>query len=113
MLLVTDVKPARRKSATAARDGLFGIDLLNVPRSDIPAVTHVDCSVLVQTVHRETNPRYHALLQAFKAKTGCPLIVNPSFNARGEPVVCTPTDAFHCFIDTDINQGYEDLVKVN
>ena len=98
------MKPARRKSATAARDGLFGIDLLNVPRSDIPAVTHVDCSVRVQIVHRETTPRYHALLQTFKAKTGCPLIVNPNFNARGEPIVCTPADAFRCFMGTDIDR---------
>ena len=104
MLLVADVKPARRKSATAAQDGLFGIDLLNVPRSDIPAVTHVDCSVRVQIVHRETTPRYHALLQTFKAKTGCPLIVNPNFNARGEPIVCTPADAFRCFMGTDIDR---------
>ena len=103
MLLVADVKPARRKSATGAQDGLFGIDLLNVPRSDIPAVTHVDYSARVQTVHHETNPRYHALLRAFKAKTGCPVIVNTSFNVRGEPIVCTPTDAFRCFMGTDID----------
>ena len=103
MLLVADVKPARRKQATAAQDGLFGIDLLNVPRSDIPAVTHVDYSARVQTVHRETNPRYHALLQAFKARTGCPVIVNTSFNVRGEPIVCTPADAFRCFMGTDID----------
>ena len=103
MLLVADVKPARRKSATAARDGLFGIALLNVPRSDIPAVTHVDYSARVQTVHHQTNPRYHALLQAFKAKTGCPVIVNTSFNVRGEPIVCTPVDAFRCFMGTDID----------
>ena len=103
MLLVADVKPARRKSATAAQETLFGIDLLNVPRSDIPAVTHVDYSARVQTVHRETNSRYHALLQAFRAKTGCPVIVNTSFNVRGEPIVCTPADAFHCFMGTDID----------
>ena len=103
MLLVADVKPARRKSATGAQDGLFGIDLLNVPRSDIPAVTHVDYSARVQTVHHETNPRYHALLRAFKAKTGCPVIVNTSFNVRGEPIVCTPADAFRCFMGTDID----------
>ena len=103
MLLVADVKPARRKLATGAQDGLFGIDLLNVPRSDIPAVTHVDYSARVQTVHHETNPRYHALLRAFKAKTGCPVIVNTSFNVRGEPIVCTPTDAFRCFMGTDID----------
>ena len=103
MLLVADVKPERRKSATTAQNGLFGIALLNVPRSTIPAVTHVDYSARVQTVHRETNPRYHALLQVFKAKTGCPVIVNTSFNVRGEPIVCTPADAFRCFMGTDID----------
>ena len=103
MLLVADVKPERRKSATTAQNGLFGIDLLNVPRSTIPAVTHVDYSARVQTVHREANPRYHALLQAFKARTGCPVIVNTSFNVRGEPIVCTPADAFRCFMGTDID----------
>ena len=74
-----------------------------MPRSTIPAVTHVDYSARVQTVHRETNPRYHALLQAFKAKTGCPVIVNTSFNVRGEPIVCTPADAFRCLMGTDID----------
>ena len=103
MLLVADVKSERRKSATEDQEALFGIDLLNVPRSDIPAVTHVDHSARVQTVHHETNPRYHALLQAFKAKTGCPVIVNTSFNVRGEPIVCTPADAFRCFMGTDID----------
>ncbi len=103
MLLVADVKPARRKSATEKQKMLFGIDLLNVPRSDIPAVTHVDYSARVQTVHRETNPRYHALLQAFKARTRSPVIVNTSFNVRGEPIVCTPADAFRCFMGTDID----------
>ena len=103
MLLVADVKPARRKSATEKQKTLFGIDLLNVPRSDIPAVTHVDYSARVQTVRRETNPRYHALLQAFKAKTRCSVVVNTSFNVRGEPIVCTPTDAFRCFMGTDID----------
>ena len=103
MLLVADVKPARRKSATEKQKTLFGIDLLNVPRSDIPAVTHVDYSARVQTVRRETNPRYHALLQAFKAKTRCPVVVNTSFNVRGEPIVCTPADAFRCFMGTDID----------
>ena len=103
MLLTADVKTERRKSATDAQDALFGIDRLNVPRSDVPAVTHVDYSARVQTVDRETNPRYHALLEAFKAKTGCPVIVNTSFNVRGEPIVCTPTDAFHCFMGTDLD----------
>ena len=103
MLLVANVKTERRKSATDAQDALFGIDRLNVPRSDVPAVTHVDYSARVQTVDCETNPRYHALLEAFKAKTGCPVIVNTSFNVRGEPIVCTPTDAFHCFMGTDLD----------
>ena len=103
MLLVADVKPERHKSATEEQKTLFGIDLLNVPRSTIPAVTHVDYSARVQTVHREANPRYHTLLQAFKAKTGCPVIVNTSFNVRGEPIVCTPADAFRCFMGTDID----------
>ncbi len=80
----------------------FGIEKLNVPRSQIPAVTHVDYSARVQTVHRDTNPRFHALLSAFKARTGCPVLVNTSFNVRGEPIVCTPSDAFRCFMGTEI-----------
>ena len=75
---------------------------LHVPRSEIPAVTHVDHSARVQTVHRETNPRFHALLEAFKARTGCPVLVNTSFNVDGEPIVCTPADAYRCFMGTDI-----------
>ncbi len=102
MLLVANVVPAHRR---AADDGqaLFGIDKLNVPRSDIPAVTHVDWSARIQTVHRETNPRFHALLSAFKRATGCPVLVNTSFNVRGEPIVCTPEDAFRCFMGTEID----------
>ena len=103
MLLVADVKPERRRGDAEAQDTRFGMDRLNVPRSDIPAVTHVDCSARVQTVHRETNPRYHALLEAFKARTGCPVLVNTSFNVRGEPIVCTPADAFRCFMGTDLD----------
>ena len=103
MLLVAKVRVERRKPPAEASDALFGIDRLNVPRSDIPAVTHVDYSARVQTVHRETNPRYHALLEAFKARTGCPVIVNTSFNVRGEPIVCTPADALRCFMGTDID----------
>jgi len=87
---------------TAEQQALFGIDKLNVPRSDIPAVTHVDYSARIQTVHADTNPRYHALLSRFKALTGCPVLVNTSFNVRGEPIVCTPEDAFHCFMGTEI-----------
>ena len=103
MLLVADVKPERRKPTSETQRALSGIDLLNVPRSDVPAVTHVDYSARVQTVHRDTNPRYHALLEAFKARTGCPVVVNTSFNVRGEPIVCTPADAFRCFMGTDLD----------
>jgi carbamoyltransferase len=102
MLLVADVCEARRKSMTEEQNKLFGIEKLNVPRSDIPAVTHVDYSARVQTVHKETNPRYHALLTEFKERTGCPVIVNTSFNVRGEPIVCTPEDAFGCFMGTEM-----------
>ena len=102
MLLVADVKEARRRQMTAEERALFGIDKLNVPRSDIPAVTHVDYSARVQTVHKDTNPRYHALISAFRDKTGCPVVVNTSFNVRGEPIVCTPEDAFRCFMGTEI-----------
>ena len=102
MLLVADVAKHHRRDMTDEERALFGIAKLNVPRSDIPAVTHVDYSARVQTVHRETNPRYHALLTAFKARTGCPVLVNTSFNVRGEPIVCTPEDAFRCFMGTEI-----------
>ena len=89
---------------TAEENTLFGIEKLNVTRSDIPAVTHVDHSARIQTVHRETNPRYHALISAIKARTGCPVLVNTSFNVRGEPIVCTPEDAFRCFMGTEIER---------
>ncbi|MBV9687341.1 MAG: hypothetical protein JO096_09035, partial [Alphaproteobacteria bacterium] len=102
MLIVADVAEARRIAPHGSGSGLFGIAKLNVPRSEIPAVTHVDYSARIQTVHRETNPRYHALLSAFKAKTGCPVLVNTSFNVRGEPIACTPEDAFRCFMGTEI-----------
>jgi len=103
MLLVADVVKGRRRAMTAAEQALFGIEKLNVPRSEIPAVTHVDYSARVQTVHAETNPRFHALLTAFKAQTGCPVLVNTSFNVRGEPIVCTPEDAFRCFMGTELD----------
>ena len=102
MLLVADVLESRRRKMTADEEALFGIDKLNVPRSDIPAVTHVDYSARVQTVHKETNPRYHALISAFKARTGCPIVVNTSFNVRGEPIVQTPEDAFRCFMGCEM-----------
>jgi carbamoyltransferase len=102
MLLVADVAKAHQRKMTAEEELLFGIEKLNVARSSIPAVTHVDYSARVQTVHPETNPLYHRLISAFKARTGCPVIVNTSFNVRGEPIVCTPEDAFRCFMGTDI-----------
>jgi len=102
MLLVADVAKHRRREMTPSEQALFGIDKLNVPRSEIPAVTHVDYSARIQTVHRDTNPRYHALLTCFKERTGCPVIVNTSFNVRGEPIVGTPEDAFRCFMGTGI-----------
>ena len=102
MLLVADVAQPRRRAMTAEEEALFGIDKLNVLRSEIPSVTHVDYSARIQTVHAETNPRYHALLSAFKRRTGCPVLVNTSFNVRGEPIVCTPEDAFRCFMGTEM-----------
>lgn len=102
MLIVADVQEKIRRKMTDEENALFGIDKLNVKRSDIPAVTHVDYSARIQTVHEDTNPQYHALISRFKDLTGCSLVVNTSFNVRGEPIVCTPTDAFRCFMGTDI-----------
>jgi carbamoyltransferase len=102
MMMVAGVKERRRLPMTAEQRELFGIEKLNVPRSDIPAVTHVDYSARIQTVHADTNPRYHALISRFRDKTGCPVVVNTSFNVRGEPIVCTPEDAFRCFMGTEI-----------
>jgi carbamoyltransferase len=102
MLLVAGIKPERRRAMTEAEQKLWGIDQLNVIRSEIPAVTHIDYSARVQTVHRDTNPRFHQLLESFSGLTGCPVLVNTSFNVRGEPIVCTPEDAFRCFMGTDI-----------
>lgn len=103
MLLVADLKREKRRAMTADEQKLWGIDKLNVVRSEIPAVTHVDYSARIQTVHKKTNPRYHDLIEAFYKKTGCPVIVNTSFNVRGEPIVCTPEDAYRCFMRTDID----------
>lgn len=102
MLLVADVKSEHCRKMSAEEQALFGIDKLNVARSDIPAVTHVDYSARIQTVHKETNPRYHALISRFEQLTGCPVLVNTSFNVRGEPIVCTPEDAFACFMGSEI-----------
>ena len=103
MAIVADVCRERRFAMTAEQDLLFGIDKLNVPRSEIPAVTHVDYSARLQTVHRDTNPLFHRLLTRFKALTGCPVLVNTSFNVRGEPIVCTPEDAFRCFMGNELD----------
>ena len=100
MLLCADVVPEKRRAMTAEENALWGIEKLNVPRSSIPAVTHVDYSARLQTVRRETNPVYHAILSAFRERTGCPVVVNTSFNVRGEPIVCTPEDAYRCFMRT-------------
>ena len=103
MLLVSNVKNDKRHSMTEEEKALFGIDKLNVPRSSVPAITHVDYSARIQTVHADTNPRYHAVISKFKEKTECPLVVNTSFNVRGEPIICSPTDAFKCFMGTEID----------
>jgi carbamoyltransferase len=102
MLMVAPVKEERRRAMTTEEDKLFGIDKLNVPRSDIPAVTHIDYSGRIQTVHKETNKAFHDLISAFKQQTGSSVVVNTSFNVRGEPIVCTPEDAFRCFMGSDI-----------
>ncbi|NQU57649.1 MAG: hypothetical protein HQ513_10470, partial [Rhodospirillales bacterium] len=101
MLIVADVLEKHRRQMSPQEQALFGIDKLNVSRSEIPAVTHVDYSARIQSVHAQTNPPFHALISRFKELTGCPVIVNTSFNGRGEPVVCTPEDAFRCFMGTE------------
>ena len=103
MLIVADVQKDKRLAMTPDEEKLFGIDKLNVPRSSVPAITHVDYSARIQTVHADTNPKYHALISKFKEKTGCPLVVNTSFNVRGEPIVCSPIDAFKCFMGTELD----------
>jgi len=103
MLLVADVQKDKRRAMTPEEEGLFGIEKLNITRSSVPAITHVDYSARIQTVHADTNPRYHAVISKFKEKTGCSLVINTSFNVRGEPIVCTPTDAFKCFMGTELD----------
>ena len=103
MLLVAGVKESKRRIMSNEENSLFGIDKLNVLRSSIPAITHVDYSARLQTVHIDTNPRYHSVISKFYEKTGCPLVINTSFNVRGEPIVCTPTDAFKCFMFTEMD----------
>lgn len=103
MLLVADVAEEKRRKMTEEEGKLFGIEKLNVPRSEVPAITHVDYSARVQTVHADTNPRYHDLIDKFNELTGCPILVNTSFNVRGEPIICSPEDAFHCFMGTELD----------
>jgi carbamoyltransferase len=103
MLMVAPVREEKRRSMTGEENGLFGIDKLNVPRSVIPAVTHIDYSARIQTVRADENPVFHELLSAFHALTGCPVIVNTSFNVRGEPIVCSPADAYRCFMRTEMD----------
>jgi carbamoyltransferase len=103
MLLVADVAQSQRTKMTPAEEKLWGIEKLNVKRSEIPAVTHVDYSARIQTVRRDTNPLYWEIIEAFRQKTGCPIVVNTSFNVRGEPIVCTPEDSYRCFMRTDMD----------
>jgi carbamoyltransferase len=103
MLMVAPVQAGIRKKPPEDSKDLFGIDRLNVARSDLPAITHVDYSARVQTVHEETNPRYHSLISEFDNLTGCPVLINTSFNVRGEPIVCTPSDAYRCFMRTEMD----------
>jgi carbamoyltransferase len=102
MLFVADIVKSKQLQMTEEQEILFGIEKLNVPRSNIPAVTHVDYSARIQTVHKETNPKFHALLSRFKVLTDCPVLVNTSFNVRGEPIVSTPEDEFRCLMGTEI-----------
>jgi len=103
MLLVADVIPERRIPVAESAEQLWGIDKLNVPRSTVPAITHVDYSARIQTVRRETSPLYYDIISAFNERTGCPIIINTSFNVRGEPIVCTPEDAYRCFMRSNID----------
>ena len=103
MLLVADLQNNKRRTITAEEEALFGVKKLDIPRSSVPAITHIDFSARIQTVHVDTNPRYHAVITAFKKITGCSLVVNTSFNVRGEPIVCSPTDAFNCFMGTELD----------
>ena len=104
MLLTAQVRKERMRALTETEKNFTGLQLLNVPKSDIPAITHVDGSARIQSVHAETNPRYHAMMQAFEKRTGCGVIVNTSFNVRGEPIVCTPLDAYKCFMRTEMDR---------
>ena len=101
--MVTNINSKKIIEMTEKQKNLFGIDKLNIKRSEIPAVTHIDYSARIQTVKKETNSRYYDLISKFKEKTGCPVLVNTSFNVRGEPIVNSPADAFNCFMGTDLD----------
>lgn len=103
MLIVAEIQKDKRLDIMKKDDELFGVEKLNTVRSLVPAITHVDYSARIQTVHKDTNPRYHAIISKFKEKTGCPILINTSFNVRGEPIVCSPTDAFKCFMGTELD----------
>tara|TARA_Y100000591_G_C21818127_1_gene691958 strand:- start:1394 stop:1972 length:579 start_codon:yes stop_codon:yes gene_type:complete len=103
MLLVSDINEKKKFQMTDEQKKLFGIEKLNIKRSEIPAVTHVDYTARIQTVTKNINSRYYDLISRFKEKTNCPVVVNTSFNVRGEPIVCTPTDAFNCFMGTELD----------
>ena len=103
MLLVSDIKKNKQIKMTVSDENLFGIDKLNIKRSTIPAITHIDYSARIQTVHKETNPKYYELIKEFKKITKCPVLVNTSFNVRGEPIVCSVEDAFNCFMGTNLD----------
>ena len=103
MLFVAGVKEEKRLAMTEDQKSLFGIDKLNIPRSKVPAITHVDYTARIQTVHVDTNPKYHPVISHFNDLTSCPLVVNTSLNVRGEPIVCSPEDAFRCFMGTDLD----------
>ena len=111
MLLVSKIRKDKQIKMTEKDENLFGIEKLNVKRSNIPAITHVDYSARIQTVHEDTNPRYHKLITEFKKITNCPVLVNTSFNVRGEPIVCSVEDAFNCFMGTNLDiLVLEDLI---
>jgi len=103
MLIVSNISKSKRIETQKEIKSNLGLSKLEIARSQIPAVTHVDYSARVQTVHKETNPKYHDLLQRYKKITGCPVLINTSFNIRGEPIVCTPEDAYNCFMGTDLD----------
>jgi carbamoyltransferase len=116
MLLVAKIKKDKRIKMTKKEDALFGIEKLHIPRSGVSAITHVDYSCRIQTVQAETNPLFYALISSFRDKKGCPIVINTSFNVRGEPIICTPTDAFKCFMGTKLDMlsvGNYMLLKEN